>query len=146
MRAVQMSADMRRVEIGGNVVEISTAKSPLKPALQWRQVAGPPLTPSQLHCATVPDGPGCQWKGGAFERIEAESRKILDEHFAAMATDQCATCGTGEDLVDHKPDRTRPERTVTLCRACRDKRTVAIGARATELIATKRSAGAQTPC
>jgi len=24
-------------------------------------------------------------------------------------------------VVDHKPDPNRPERTVTLCRACRDK-------------------------
>ena len=26
-----------------------------------------------------------------------------------------------EDLIDHKPDPNRPERTVTLCRTCRNK-------------------------
>ena len=34
-------------------------------------VAGPPLTPNQLHCATIPDGPGC-WEGGEYQRLESK--------------------------------------------------------------------------
>jgi hypothetical protein len=97
---------------------------PLKTDRSWRIVAGAELTPGQLRAATVPDGPDCQWKDGEFERIEAKNRKLLEQHFAkldAMATDHCAACGTDEDLIDHKPDPNRPERTVTLCRTCRDK-------------------------
>jgi hypothetical protein len=44
---------------------------------RWRIVAGPPLTPNQLHCATVPDGSDCQWKGGEYERLEAKKRAAL---------------------------------------------------------------------
>jgi hypothetical protein len=48
----------------------------------WRIVAGPQLSLSQFHCATIPDGPNCQWKGGEFERVEAKNRtalKVVDE-------------------------------------------------------------------
>jgi hypothetical protein len=44
---------------------------------KWRQVAGPPLTPNQFHCATVADGPGDKWNDGGFERIEAKNRAAL---------------------------------------------------------------------
>ena len=44
---------------------------------KWRQIAGPPLTPNQFHCAAVPDGPNCRWEGGAYERIEASNRAAL---------------------------------------------------------------------
>ena len=30
----------------------------------WRIIAGPELTPSQLHCAAVPDGPSCNGRTG----------------------------------------------------------------------------------
>jgi hypothetical protein len=53
-----------------------------------RIVAGPPLTPNQLHCATVPDGSDCQWKGGEYERLEAKNRAALKKHFAELAK-QC---------------------------------------------------------
>jgi hypothetical protein len=46
-------------------------------ARPWSIVAGPPLTPNQLHCATVPDGSDCQWKGGEYERLEAKNRTAL---------------------------------------------------------------------
>jgi hypothetical protein len=52
-------------------------KSGLKPDRAWRIVAGPELSPSAFHCATVPDGPGCQWKGGDYERTEAKNRAAL---------------------------------------------------------------------
>ena len=48
----------------------------------WRIVAGPALTPSQMHCATVPDGPDCQWTDGSYERLEAQNRRCLKAHFA----------------------------------------------------------------
>jgi hypothetical protein len=34
---------------------------------------------SQLHCATVQDGPNCEWSGGEYERIEAKNRAVLKE-------------------------------------------------------------------
>jgi hypothetical protein len=42
----------------------------------WRQVAGPDLGPN-FSAAVVPDGPNCQWKGGMFERLEAQNRALL---------------------------------------------------------------------
>jgi hypothetical protein len=48
-------------------------------------VAGPELSPSAFHCATVPDGPDCQWKGGEYERIEARNRALLRDHFRKQA-------------------------------------------------------------
>jgi hypothetical protein len=42
----------------------------------WRQVAGPDLGPN-FSAAVVPDGPNCQWKGGTFERLEAQNRALL---------------------------------------------------------------------
>ena len=38
----------------------------------WVQIAGPALTPNQLHCATIPDGPS-----GEYRRIEAKNRAAL---------------------------------------------------------------------
>ena len=43
----------------------------------WVQIAGPPLTSSQLHCATIPDGPSGTWAGGEYRRIEAKNRAAL---------------------------------------------------------------------
>jgi hypothetical protein len=50
-----------------------------------RIVAGPPLTPSQLHCATVPDGPGCRWEGGEYQRLEARNRALPRKHVSEQA-------------------------------------------------------------
>jgi hypothetical protein len=124
IRSLKRPQDTSRVEIGLKKSINTGLPEGDKYGRRWVQIAGPALTPSQLHCATVPDGPNCQWTDGSFERIEAENRRLLEQHFAtldAMATDHCVPCGTGEDLVDHKPNPTRPERTVTLCRTCRDK-------------------------
>jgi hypothetical protein len=128
--ALQGSFDGGRYHASSNVVRPSKTpdfidpKTALKPDRPWRIVAGPQLSLSQFHCATIPDGPNCQWKGGEFERVEAKNRQLLEQNFAqldAKGTDICATCGVGEDLVDHRPDPHRPEHTVTLCRGCRDK-------------------------
>ena len=50
----------------------------------WRQVAGPDLGPNS-SAAVVPDGPDCQWKGGTFERLEAQNRAALQAHFVKLA-------------------------------------------------------------
>jgi hypothetical protein len=76
-----------------------------KPGRAWRIVAGPQLSPSAFHCATVPDGPDCKWANGRFERIEAQNRAALIEHFDKLdsaAANSCAVCGREDDLVDHK--------------------------------------------
>ena len=49
-------------------------KSGLMPDRAWHIVAGPELSP----CATVPDGSGCQWRGGDYERVEAKNRAALE--------------------------------------------------------------------
>jgi hypothetical protein len=99
----------------------------------WRIIAGPDLTPSQFHCATVPDGPDCRWDGGSYHRIEAKNRAALDEHFdkldaEAAANDFCAVCGRFDDLVDRRmmaadgyPPR-GPDRWETICQDCLAKR------------------------
>jgi len=61
----------------------SSLPEPDKYGRRWRIVAGS-LTPNQFHCATVPDGPGCQWEGGSFERIEAKNRAALKSHIATL--------------------------------------------------------------
>jgi hypothetical protein len=66
------------VTIGSSGVDISRRYEGQKSGRAWRQVAGPKLSPSQFHCATVPDG-------GAYERIEAENRAVLKAHFAKLA-------------------------------------------------------------
>jgi hypothetical protein len=53
-----------------------------KPDRPWHIVAGPELTLSQFHCAIVPDGPDCQWKGGEYERTEAKNGALLKAHAA----------------------------------------------------------------
>jgi hypothetical protein len=63
-------------------VNIDALRAPKAP--RWRLIAGAGLTPSQLHCATIPDGPGGQWEGGSFERIEAQNRALLKAHSTAL--------------------------------------------------------------
>jgi hypothetical protein len=45
-------------------------------------VAGPELTASQLHCATIPDGPDCKLADGSYERIEAQNRRAMERYLA----------------------------------------------------------------
>jgi hypothetical protein len=96
---------------------ISCGSASASKRVEWRIIAGPPLTPSQFHCATVPDGPDCQWTDGAYERIEAKNRRTLEAHFdkldaEAVANDFCASCGRTDNLG------------VTLCYDCRDERSI----------------------
>jgi hypothetical protein len=60
----------------------SGIKSADKYGRRWKVVAGT-LSPNAFHCSTVPDGPGCDWKGGSFERIEAR-RGALKSRFATL--------------------------------------------------------------
>ena len=49
----------------------------------WHVVAaGGPITANQYHCATVPDGPGCQWEGGDWQRLHARDRAALKREAA----------------------------------------------------------------
>jgi hypothetical protein len=113
---------------------VSTPRSEPKPGIKsglagdrgWRIIAGPELTPSQFHCATVPDGPNLgpdglpTWEGGSYRRIEAQNRAALEVHFdkldaAAVALDFRAGCRRTDDLVDYKMTA---DRWVTICRDC----------------------------
>jgi hypothetical protein len=90
--------------------------------------AGPALTPSQFHCATVPNGEIVDgkptWEGGSYERMEAQNGRALDKHFASKQPkpidssiwNMCAACGREDDLVDHKVTL---DGWITFCRACR---------------------------
>jgi hypothetical protein len=70
-------------------------QNPIKPGIKtgaatdraWRIVAGAEPTASGFHCATVPDGPGCDWKDGKYERAEAANRALLREHFRKQAAE-----------------------------------------------------------
>jgi hypothetical protein len=66
------------------------SKEALKPDRAWRIIAGPVLTASQLHCATLPDGEIVdgkpKWEGGSYQRIEAQNRRLLERHFAEIKT------------------------------------------------------------
>ena len=84
----------------------------------FRVIAGPQLTPSQLHCATVPDGPDSAW--GEYQRIAARNRRSLEQHFyrldkAAVDSDFCNVCGREDDLVDYRTARGW----ATTCHGCR---------------------------
>jgi hypothetical protein len=49
-------------------------------ALPFRVVAaGAPISANQYHCATVPDGPDCQWRDGEYERLEARNSALLSK-------------------------------------------------------------------
>ena len=45
-----------------------------RPKLWTVVAAGTPITANQYHCATVADGPNCEWANGEYERIEAKNR------------------------------------------------------------------------
>jgi hypothetical protein len=62
---------------GSNSPDISKLESAVG-SDRARVVAGPKLSPSQLHCATVPDGPGGGCKGGEHRRIEAKNSAALE--------------------------------------------------------------------
>jgi len=77
-RASQNLELTQEVPVNGSV--FSGSKPP-----EWGQIVGPPLTPNQLHCATIAERPDSTWRGGEYERIEAKNRAMLKAHFAAKA-------------------------------------------------------------
>jgi|SRR6516225_3144491 hypothetical protein len=86
---LQARSDLGRYHASSEAIH--PLKTPIKPGIKtshegdrpWRIVAGPELTPSQLRAATVPDGPNCRWADGKYQRIEANNRALLREHFRA---------------------------------------------------------------
>jgi hypothetical protein len=75
-------------EMPANQAVLSASKPVEQARKPWHQIAGPALTGSQLHCATVPEGEIVDgkptWDGGSYERIEAQNRKALKAHFANL--------------------------------------------------------------
>jgi len=69
-------------------------KSAHKDDRPWRLVAGPMITAGQYHCATVPDGPDCQWAEGEWRRIEGRNR-------GALKTVRCSPCAPQCQLLDN---------------------------------------------
>ena len=47
------------------------------PAAKRVQIAGPALTPNQLHCATIPDGPNCEWEGGELANLKPQAWRSI---------------------------------------------------------------------
>jgi hypothetical protein len=128
--------DLGRFHIaGGGVSPLKTSTKPgLKSGLggdrAWRIVAGPELTPTQLHCATVADGKivnaAPTWTDSSWRRLEAASRAALAAHFDqldATASNNCISCGRGDDLFDYQ---TAQGRWKTVCGACRTTSRVAV--------------------
>ena len=60
-------------EVPGN----NAPAGPLPACRPWRIIAGPTLTPSQFHCATVSDGPN-EIRDGGYRRIEANNKAALE--------------------------------------------------------------------
>ena len=85
IRSLKRSKDTRCVEIGvGNPIKSGLPEAD-KYGRAWKVVAGE-ISPNAFHCATVSDGPDCQWKGGEFERV-AKNRAAL------KAADEAAANG-----------------------------------------------------
>jgi hypothetical protein len=74
-------------ELASKTLDFIDAKVPLKPDRAWRVVAGPELSTSAFHCATIPDGPNGAWEGGGHRRIEARNWALLKEHFRKLAAE-----------------------------------------------------------
>jgi hypothetical protein len=88
--ALSGSLDLGRYHAPRSVV--TPLENPIKPGVKsgvatdrpWHIVAGPELTAEQLHCASIANGPNCEWKGGEYQRIEARNRALLREHFRRL--------------------------------------------------------------
>jgi hypothetical protein len=86
-----LTTDTRRPDSGSDSALKSMAPERIKSELGWHIVAGPALTPSQMHCATIPDGEIVDgkptWDEGSYNRMEAQNRRALKAHFAEKAKD-----------------------------------------------------------
>jgi hypothetical protein len=63
--------------LGSRNADETGIKSGLVDDRPHRIVAGPVITANVYHCATVPDGPDCQWAGGEWRRIGGRNRAAL---------------------------------------------------------------------
>lgn len=81
---------------------LSAVPEPLAGGRGWRIIAGE-ISPNAFHCATVSGGPGNQWKGGQFERIEAQNRSALKSHFAKLKAAEEAEIEANGEFTE--PDR-----------------------------------------
>ena len=81
VRAVPPSA----AKLASKTPDFIGSKQALDSDRAWCIVAGPELTAAQLSGATIPDGPNGRWQGGAYQRVEARSKALLRDHFAAQA-------------------------------------------------------------
>jgi len=59
----------------------------------WRLAASPTITAGQYHCATVPDGPDCQWANGEWRRIEGRNRDRFKKRPARHSGARCSPVG-----------------------------------------------------
>jgi hypothetical protein len=103
----------------------------------FRVIAGPSLTPGQFHCATIADGADSKWTEGKLERIEAQNRRSLEQHFdaldkAAVESDFCDVCGRDDDLTDYRTAKAW----ATTCRDCRAKQAGEVAPAVKALVAT----------
>jgi hypothetical protein len=85
--AFRANSGMGRYHVAGlqktpsETIDFIDSKQPLRSGRGWFIVAGPELTPDQLHCATIPDGPNGRWEDGFHQRVEAQNKDLLREHF-----------------------------------------------------------------
>ena len=97
IRSLKRPEDTSRVEIGlGNPIKSGLPEAD-KYGRAWKVVSGE-ISPNAFHCATLPDGPNCQWKGGEFERVEAKNRATRVEaknRAAPKAADEAAIEANG---------------------------------------------------
>jgi hypothetical protein len=87
-------------KLPSEVPENKGPKPPVGPNQRpWRIAAGN-LSPTQFRAAIVPDGPGCRWEGGFFQRTEAKNKALLDEHFAKLKAAEEAEIAANGEFVD----------------------------------------------
>jgi hypothetical protein len=96
LRTLGPPTDTNRVGADAKSAHLTGLREPVSDSRGWHIVAGR-LIPNASHCATVPDGHGCKWEGGAFARIEAKNRSALRSHFAKLkATKEAEIEAAGE--------------------------------------------------
>jgi hypothetical protein len=72
----------------------------------------PELSPSDLHCAMVADGPGGRWEGGEYRLIEAKNKALMKA--AEQAEIEANGCFTDPPAAPNGPS-VRPQPAVTRC-------------------------------
>lgn len=65
--------------IGSETLDFIDPKSASESTRGWRMMAGPELSPTTLHAASLPDGPKGEWAGGQYQGTEARNQAMLEE-------------------------------------------------------------------